>query len=124
MVGEIGHSKFDDETLCSCGQTGCLEAIIREDLMHNNGEVGNESLTYLSRAISSAINLMDTSLVILTGDLLPKMGNEKQLILIEMIKTQVVSSKQRRLKISMVDNCENAIISGMSAHIFKEHFGV
>ena len=124
MVGEIGHSKFDDSTLCSCGQKGCLEAIIKENMANNRGRVSEEALIYLARAISSAINLMDTSMVILAGDLLPTMDQAKQTFLIDAIKEQVYSSKNRNLTILTDGDGENSIVLGMSAHIFKENFGL
>lgn len=124
MVGEIGHSKFNDSTLCSCGQKGCLEAIIREEMAKNRGKVSEQALKYLALAISSAINLMDTSMVIIAGNLLPTMDKSKQEFLINEIKRQVYSSKNRNLTILTDSDGENEIVSGMSVHIFKENFGV
>jgi predicted NBD/HSP70 family sugar kinase len=95
-AGEFGHvSVADDGPLCSCGNRGCLEAIVADPalvaraiergLLHDGDDVdrlrgladdGNavarliyaEAGAVLGRAVASLVNLFDPRLVLLSGE--------------------------------------------------------
>ena len=124
MHGELGHIKLPEDVPCSCGQRGCLEAVVRYHLMRNGNQVDDALLDYYSMAISTAVNLYDPGIVLLSGRLVRNLGTENRDLLIERICCRVTDGHLRDLTFGICREETHMGIRGMSAHIFNHHFAV
>ncbi|MCQ2437041.1 MAG: ROK family transcriptional regulator [Clostridia bacterium] len=124
MFGELGHIKVDSDVICSCGQKGCLEAVILDRLMHNGGVVDEAITRYISLGISAAINLIDPGMVILSGKLVHFMNERERDALEEAIRCRVTNDRSRHTQIVFSGSNNEMGIRGMSAYIFGQHFKI
>lgn len=124
MIGEIGHSIFNSDIVCSCGHKGCLEALVKARIMENSGKLDDETMTCLAMSISNAINLIDVSKIILTGDLVTSLDIKNRDRFINMVVSRVFSSEERKLDIRIIEHSNHTAVVGMSSLIFQEHFGM
>lgn len=124
MYGELGHIKLPSDILCSCGQKGCLEAVVRYHLINNGNVMDDKLIEYLSVAISTAVNLCDPGMVLLSGRLIQNFTPQQQQQLINCVRNQMTDGHMRKLDFHIC--CEEADmgIKGMSAHIFNHHFSI
>lgn len=125
FAGELGHISVEtDGEICSCGNTGCLERYLSLSRLkikfgfsdynsvvkdYRKGiEKAKETVNYISRTFSkalvSAVNLLDLDGIILYGELNDKYGITAKLIENEIykrsiiIKTHKVTVKSSKLK--------------------------
>ena len=124
MYGELGHIKLPSDIPCSCGQKGCLEAVVRYRLMNTGNVIDREIIGYLSTAIATAINLYDPGIVLLTGKLAWRLTDEQLEAMIGSIRDQVTDGRIRELDFHVCTEENYMGIKGMSAHIFNHHFNV
>lgn len=123
MHGELGHIKLPSDVLCSCGQRGCLEAVVQNHLSNNGGTIDKQLIEYLSLGISTAVNLHDPSIVLLYGKLIQDFTIAQQQQLIESAKTKITDIQSRNLSINVCSDSANMAVKGMCAYIFAQHFG-
>ena len=124
MYGELGHIKLPSDIPCSCGQKGCLEAVVRYHLRRNENRIDTEIIRYLSTAVATAINLYDPGIVLLTGKLVWRLDDDQLETMIGSIRDQVTDGRIRDLAFRVCSEENYMGIKGMSAHIFNHHFNV
>lgn len=122
MHGELGHIKLPSDVLCSCGQRGCLEAVVQNHLSSNGGIVDATLIEYLSLGISTAANLHDPSIILLYGKLIRDFTAEQQQELIRRVRAKITDVQSRSLSINVCYDSTNMCIKGMCAYIFAQHF--
>ncbi|MBE7051177.1 MAG: ROK family transcriptional regulator [Ruminococcaceae bacterium] len=123
MHGELGHIKLNNKTKCSCGQKGCLEAIVNELFEKSNHQLTDEILDYLAIGISTSINIFDTD-ILLMGSYIDMMNSKQKEYLIEAIKQRVTASEMRTLKIKFSDDRSRLSQRGMCAFMFDKLFPI
>lgn len=118
MYGELGHIKLPSRITCSCGQQGCLEAIVRDCMLRNGGIVDDEVMEYISFGVSTAINLSDPGIALLSGRLVRQLSPDAEKNLIGRIRRKVTNDRSRAIEIHICREEEMMGIRGMSAYIF------
>lgn len=124
MHGELGHIKLPSNIPCSCGQRGCLEAVVRYRMMNNGHVIDDEVIGYLSTAVATAVNLYDPGIVLLTGKLIWGLSEAQLDTMVERIRDQVTDGHIRELDFRVCSEENYMGIKGMSAYIFNHHFNV
>lgn len=124
MYGELGHVKLPVDVICSCGQKGCLEAVVKEQMFHNGGVVDEQVMEYISYGISTAINLVDPSVVLLSGDLLQPLESSQRQYFVDCIREKVTNIRSRVLQFYICHNDVNTEIRGMSQYMFDCFFPI
>lgn len=124
MHGELGHIKLPSDILCSCGQHGCLEAVVRYQLLNNGGCMDDTIMEYLSTAISTAVTLYDPGIVLLSGNLLQKLTRSQQEAFVKSILARITDSAMRNIRFHICLEDADMAIRGMCAHIINHQFYV
>ena len=124
MYGELGHIKLPSDIPCSCGQRGCLEAVVRYHLMNTGNIIDDMIIGYLSTAIATAVNLYDPGIVLLTGKLAWRLSENQLDSMFGRIRNQVTDGHIRELVFQVCPEENHMGIKGMSAYIFNHHFSV
>ena len=124
MYGELGHMKLDSDVICSCGQRGCIEAVIRNRMMQNGGIVDEQIIKYISLGVSAAVNLLDPGLVLLSGKLVNSMDGVVRSSLAESIRCKVTNERSRDTKIEFSNPESDMGIRGMSVFIFLSNYKI
>lgn len=124
MHGELGHIKLLDPTPCSCGQQGCLEAVIRAQMKKNNGCITEQVLEYLAIGISSAINISDPGAAILVGSYVDQMTPAQKTWLTCAIRDKVTGQHLRHLEVRFSHDIKQLALQGISAYVFDRYFAV
>jgi len=124
MYGELGHIKLPVNTYCSCGQQGCLEAAIKDQLMTNGGVMDSRIMEYISIGVSTAVNITDSGKVRLVGHLVDGMTFAQESELTQMIRSKVANERSRRLQIGIGGNYSDLSIKGVCAHIFNNQYAI
>ena len=122
MFGELGHIKLPSKVLCSCGQQGCLEAVVRDHLMRNGDVLDDVVSEYISLGVSTAVNLADPDIVLLSGGLVRDLTKPQERGLIARIRSKVTNERSRVLNVQIIKEERSMGIKGMSAHIFSRLF--
>ena len=122
MYGELGHMKLPVDVPCSCGQTGCLEAVVKDLLRRSAGEITEEVLTYLSVGVATSVNISDAGTIVLTGDLVERMNGEQRQMLTELICQKVTGQQFRKFKILYRDQTKRLAVKGVGALFFDSYF--
>ena len=117
MHGELGHIKLFSNELCSCGQKGCLEAIIKKLMKESGGKLTSEILEYISIGISTAVNICDTNIV-LTGSYIEKMTDTQKKYLKNSILSKITSPDMRNFEIDYLDNIKQMAQLGLCTYMF------
>ena len=117
MHGELGHIKLFSNEPCSCGQKGCLEAIIKKLMKESNDELTSEILEYISIGISTAVNICDTNIV-LTGSYVEKMTETQKKYLENSVLSKVTSPDMRNLEINYLKNIKQMAQIGLCTYMF------
>ncbi len=124
MFGELGHIKLPVNTYCSCGQRGCLEAVVKDLLMANGGVVDAQIMEYIAIGVSTAVNILDSDKVRLVGHLVEDMSFAQEEELRRLIVSKVSNERSRRLQVCMGGDYTELSIKGISAHIFNHWYAV
>ena len=122
MFGELGHIKLPSNVLCSCGQQGCLEAVVRNHLMRNGGVIDEKLMEFLSIGISTAVNLYDPGVVLLTGKLLTGLTTAQETDFLTHIRNKISNERSRHLRIRIQQDDMHMSVKGMCAFIFNSWF--
>lgn len=117
MHGELGHIKLFSDELCSCGQRGCLEAIIKKLMKESDGVITDEVLEYFAIGISTAVNISDTD-VILTGSYVEKMTQTQRKYLRNSVFSKITSPDSRDFEINFLNNSKQVAQHGLCTYMF------
>ena len=124
MHGELGHIKVQDQIPCSCGQKGCLEAVVAKLLMDSEGKITEEIMDYLAMGVSTAINISDPDAIILVGSLVERMTKDQRKQLGIRIREKVTGSQMRQLNIRFSDDTKQLARYGIADYVFDRYFAV
>lgn len=122
MYGELGHIKLPSDIPCSCGQTGCLEAIVKELLRQSGGVVTEEIMDYLAVGVATSVNISDAGTIVLTGDLVENMTVSQRKVLTERICQRVTGQQFRKLRILFRDQTKQLAVKGIGEFFFDNYF--
>lgn len=122
MYGELGHMKLPMDVPCSCGQRGCLEAIVKEELRRSGGVITEEILTYLSIGVAASVNISDARTIVLTGELVERMDAGQRELLSGMIRQKVTGQQFRKFKILYRDQTKKLAVKGIGILFFDSYF--
>ena len=117
MHGELGHIKLLSDEPCSCGQRGCLEAIIKKLMKESDGVITDEILEYFAIGISTAVNISDTD-VILTGSYVDKMTQTQKKYLRNSVFSKITSPDLRNFDIDFLTNSKQEAQRGLCTYMF------
>ncbi len=117
MHGELGHIKLRSDEPCSCGQRGCLEAIIKKLIAESGGVITDEILDYFAIGISTAVNVCDTD-VVLTGSYVEKLNETQKKKLRNSVFSKVTSPDSRNFEIDFLYNSRQMAQLGLCTYMF------
>lgn len=123
MHGELGHIKLDNKTLCSCGQVGCLEAIVNKLFKENSSKLSNEILDILAVGVSTCVNIFDAD-IMLIGSYVDMMTDSEKEYLRGSIKSKVTASDMRHINIRFSTDKDKLSIMGMCRFMFDKMFPI
>lgn len=124
MHGELGHIKIPSDVICSCGQRGCLEAVVNNMIIQNGGKITEEVLEYLSLGVSAAINIVDCSVAILVGSYVDMMTQKQKDLLIQSIRSKLTSQQLRKIDIHFSQESKRMVLMGISEYVFNCYFEI
>ena len=124
MHGELGHIKTGEDVLCSCGQRGCLEAVIHDRMLRSNGIITQEILEYLAIGIATAINISDISHAVMVGSYVNQLTPIQQQSLSNAIRNKVTGQHLRCLDLHFSNHTTELSLRGMCAYIFDRYFSI
>lgn len=124
MHGELGHIKLPENVLCSCGQRGCLEAVVNDLMIRSGGVITEQILEYLAIGVATAINISDPGAILLVGSFVDQMTPEQKNWLACSIRAKVTGQHQRRLEIRFSHEIKALVLKGISAYVFDRFFAV
>jgi predicted NBD/HSP70 family sugar kinase len=124
MHGELGHIKLNSEEPCSCGQRGCLEAVINKALLDSSGKLTYEILDYLAIGISTGINLTDPDAILIVGSFADEMTQGQKQYLEAAIHDRVTGKHMRKLNIDFSGDTKTIALNGMIDYVFNRYFSV
>lgn len=124
MHGELGHIKVPANTVCSCGQTGCLEAVVNELLMESKGELTDQILEYLAIGVSTSMNILDVDTALIVGSYTQMMTDEQKEEFALRIRNKVTSQHMRKLKIRFASETKEMTFRGISEYLFDKFFPI
>lgn len=124
MHGELGHTKILSDVLCSCGQKGCLEAVVRDEVLRHGGALSDLAIELLSIAVSTSVNLSDPSAVILVGSYIDEMTDEQKEKLIALSREKVTGERFREFEIRYADDVKQLAFRGLAAYAFDQYFSI
>lgn len=122
MYGELGHIKLPVDVPCSCGQKGCLEAIVKDRLQKSGGEITDEVLEYLSVGVATSVNISDARTIVLTGELVERLSKKQRANLSDLIGEKVTGQQFRKLQIRFRDQTKKLAEKGIGAYFFQCYF--
>lgn len=124
MYGELGHIKTSSDIICSCGQRGCLEAVVNSLLIQSGGVITDEILEYFSIGVSTSLNISDTGYAILVGSCVDAMTQEQKAKLSELIEQKLTGRHLRRLKLRYCHDMRQLSLDGICSNVFDRYFDV
>ncbi len=124
MHGELGHIKTGENVLCSCGQQGCLEAVVKDRMLRSQGEITEEVLEFLSMGIAASINISDSSYAVMVGSYVNQMTPRQQEYLANAIRSKVTGQHLRHLALHFSAHSKELALDGMCAYVFDRYFSI
>lgn len=124
MYGELGHIKIPSDVICSCGQRGCLEAVIGDLMVKNGGIINDQVLEYLSIVVSTAINISDAGYSMLVGSYVDTLTSAQKLTLTDLIQQKLTGRHLRNVKICFCHDMRKLAFDGICANVFDRYFSV
>lgn len=124
MHGELGHIKLNSDEVCSCGQKGCLEAIVNKALKESEGEFTDAILDYIAIGISTGINISDPDAILIVGSFIPKMTENQKNYLDKAIRKRVTGKHMRQLRIYFSCDTKHSTLNGMVDYVFNKYYAV
>ena len=124
MHGELGHIKTGEDVQCSCGQRGCMEAVIHDRMLQSKGVITQEILEFLSIGIATTINISDTSHAVMVGSYVNQMVPLQQEYLTKAIRNKVTGQHLRHLDLHFSHHSKELTLNGMCAFVFDRYFSI
>lgn len=124
MHGELGHIKLGGDEPCSCGQRGCLEAVVSRALADSNGKLTFEILDYLAIGISTGVNIADPDAILIVGSFVNQMTDGQKQYIESAIRERVTGKHMRKLSICFSSETKVIAMDGMIDHVFNQYFAV
>ena len=124
MYGELGHIKVPSDVICSCGQRGCLEAVVNSLLLRSGGSLTDEILEYLAIGVSAALNISDAATAILVGSFVDQLTPAQEVLLCRSIREKVTGQHLRKLDIRFTREIKKITLQGISANVFDRYFSI
>lgn len=124
MHGELGHIKTGEDVLCSCGQKGCLEAVVNDRMLASGGKINEEVLELLSMGVAASINISDAIYAMMVGSYVNQMTPPQQEYLTKAIRSKVTGQHLRHLELHFSSQTKELALSGMCAYVFDRHFSI
>lgn len=125
MYGELGHIKMpQSQVICSCGQRGCLEAIVNSLMLQSGGSITDQVLEYLAVGVAAAINLSDPDTAIMVGSFVDAMPASQRELLSHAVLEKVTSQHLRRIKLRFSHDTKRLALKGICAYVFDRYFAV
>lgn len=124
MHGEIGHIKMPSDIVCTCGQKGCLEAVVKQLLKESGDKFTDEVINYLAIGISTSINISDVDSVLIVGAYPIMMTEHQRETLKTRICDNITSQHMRKLSIRYGFDLEELTLRGISEYMFDKIFPV
>lgn len=124
MHGELGHIKLGGNERCSCGQKGCLEAVVNRALETSNGKMTYDILDHLAMGISTGVNISDPDAILLVGSYVEQLTDGQKQYLDGAIRERVTGKHMRKLTIDFADDTKAMALGGMIDYVFNRYFAV
>lgn len=124
MYGELGHIKVPSDVICSCGQRGCLEAVVNDLMIRTGGVVTDQILEYLSIVVSTAINISDVGCSMLVGSYVDALTPAQKLALADSIRQKLTGRHLRCVKICYCHDTKRLALDGICANAFDRYFSI
>lgn len=124
MHGELGHIKLNSDEPCSCGQRGCLEAVVSRALAASGEKLTYEILDLLAIGISTGINISDPDAILVTGSFVSQMTEGQRQYLEAAIHERVTGKHMRKLDIAFSRETKAIALDGMIDYVFNAYFAV
>lgn len=124
MHGELGHIKLGGDEPCSCGQRGCLEAVVSRALKESNGKLTYKILDYLAVGVSTGINIADPDAILIVGSFVDQMTDGQKQYLKAGIHERVTGKHMRKLSICFSEETKVTALDGMIDHVFHRYFAI
>lgn len=124
MHGELGHIKVPSDIVCSCGQKGCLEAVVNKLLEESAGEFTDEIINYLAIGISSSVNIFDVDSMLVVGSYPIRMSEDQREMLKERIYEKVSSQHMRKLSVHYGFRTKELSLLGIGEYMFEKIFPI
>ncbi|HHW47091.1 MAG TPA: ROK family transcriptional regulator [Clostridiaceae bacterium] len=123
MNGEIGHVSLNNEgPKCSCGRNGCIEAYIKEVLRRKTNNWKKEAAYYIGIAASIIINALDPRIIVLSGNVIEKGGEELVSSIRNVVLNNVLKADKRNIKIEKSTLGQYGRIKGICSLIYENNF--
>ena len=124
MHGELGHIKVPSDTVCSCGQKGCLEAVVNQLLMESGGSMTDQILEYLSMGVATSLNILDVDTALIVGSFTQAMTEQQKNDFADRIRNKVTSQHMRKLKIRFASETKEMTRKGISEYLFDKFYPI
>lgn len=124
MYGELGHIKMPSDVVCSCGQRGCIEAVVNDLMLQSGGVITDQILEYLSIAASTALNISDAGYCILVGSYVDALTPAQKLTLSELMRQKLTGTHLRRIKFCYCHDTRRLSLDGICANVFDRYFSI
>lgn len=124
MYGELGHIKIPSDIICSCGQRGCIEAVVNNLMIQSGSVITNQILEYLSIVVSTALNISDANCCILVGSYVDALTSSQKLTLSEQIRKKLTGTHLRQIDIHYCHDTRKLSFDGICANVFDRYFVV
>jgi predicted NBD/HSP70 family sugar kinase len=124
MHGELGHIKLNSDEACSCGQKGCLEAVVSRALADSGEKLTYEILDLLAIGVSTGINISDPNAILMVGSFVNQMSEGQKKYLETAIYERVTGKHMRKLEIAFSSETKAIALDGMIDYVFNQYFSV
>jgi predicted NBD/HSP70 family sugar kinase len=124
MHGELGHIKLNSDEACSCGQRGCLEAVVSRALADSCGKLTYEILDFLAIGVSTGINISDPDAILIVGSFINQMSEGQKKYLETAIHERVTGKHMRKLEVAFSSETKAIAFDGMINYVFNRYFAV
>jgi predicted NBD/HSP70 family sugar kinase len=124
MHGELGHIKLNSDEACSCGQKGCLEAVVSRALADSGEKLTYEILDLLAIGVSTGINISDPNAILMVGSFVNQMSEGQKKYLETAIYERVTGKHMRKLEIAFSSETKAIALNGMIDYVFNQYFSV
>jgi predicted NBD/HSP70 family sugar kinase len=123
MSGEIGHVSLDTKgPKCSCGRNGCIEAFLKEVLKKKTSSWKKEAAYYIGFAASIIINVLDPRIIVLSGSVIDKGGEELVSIIRDLTLENILKAEKRDVRIEKSSLGQFGRIKGVCGLIYEKNF--